>query len=58
MNADALTKVIRRLEENIHAYRVALEHHDVERVTAKLTYSSDRKRRMNFPGPGQVRLEE
>ena len=57
MNADALTKVIVRLEENIHAYRVALEHHDVERMTAKLEYSSNRKRRMNLPGPGQVSLD-
>ena len=57
LNADALTQVIIRLEENIHAYRVALEHHDVERVTAKLEYSSNRKRRMNLPGPGQVRLD-
>ncbi|MBR1780746.1 MAG: prephenate dehydrogenase [Oscillospiraceae bacterium] len=57
LNADALTRVVVRLEENIHAYRVALEHHDYERVTAKLQYSSDRKRRMNLPGPGQVRLE-
>ena len=57
LNADALTQVIIRLEENIHAYRVALEHHDVERVTAKLKYSSNRKRRMNLPGPGQVSLD-
>lgn len=57
LNADALTRVIVRLEENIHAYRVALEHHDVERMTAKLEYSSNRKRRMNLPGPGQVSLD-
>jgi prephenate dehydrogenase len=57
MNSEALTRVVVRLEENIHAYRVALEHHDVDRVTAKLEYSSARKRRMNLPGPGQVSLE-
>ena len=57
LNSEALTKVIVRLEENIHSYRVALEHKDEERVTAKLRYSSDRKRRMNLPGPGQVRLD-
>ena len=57
LNADALTQVIIRLEENIHAYRVALEHHDVERVTAKLEYSSNRKRRINLPGSGQVSLD-
>ena len=57
LNSESLTKVIIRLEENIHAYRVALEHHDLERVTAKLEYSSGRKRRMNLPGPGQVSLD-
>ena len=57
LNSDALTKVVIRLEENIHAYRVALEHHDIDRVTAKLEYSSNRKRRMNLPGPGQVSLD-
>ncbi len=57
LNSEALTRVVIRLEENIHAYRVALEHHDVERVTAKLEYSAGRKRRMNLPGPGQVSLD-
>ncbi len=57
LNAEALTRVVIRLEENIHAYRVALEHRDVDRVTAKLEYSSGRKRRMNLPGPGQVSLD-
>lgn len=57
LNSEALTRVVVRLEENIHAYRVALEHHDVERITAKLEYSSNRKRRMNLPGPGQVSLD-
>ncbi len=57
LNADALTRVITRLEENLHSYRVALEHHDLERVTAKLEYSSNRKRRMNLPGPGQFNLD-
>ncbi len=57
LNSEALTQVVVRLEENIHSYRVALEHRDVERITAKLEYSSNRKRRMNLPGPGQVSLD-
>lgn len=58
MNGDALSRVLQRMEENLHAYRVAVENRDVERLHAKLTYSSDRKRRMNLPGPGQFTLEE
>ena len=38
-NAPALTQVIRRLEENLHAYRIALDNRDRERLHAKLTYS-------------------
>lgn len=57
LNSASLTKVIERLEENLHSYRVALEHRDLERITAKLEYSSNRKRRMNLPGPGQVSAE-
>ena len=55
-NAPALSQVIRRLEENIHAYRIALDNNDRERLHAKLTYSSDRKRRINLPGSGQIPL--
>lgn len=58
LNAPALTKIIKRMEDNLHAYRVAVENCDVERIQAKLTYSSNRKRRMNLSGPGQVSLEE
>jgi prephenate dehydrogenase len=58
LNSDALSRILRRMEENLHAYRVAVENQDVERIHAKLTYSSDRKRRMNLPGPGQFTLEE
>lgn len=58
LNAPALSRVLRRMEENLRAYRVAVENHDVDRIHAKLTYSSDRKRRMNLPGPGQFSLEE
>ena len=48
--------VIRRLEENLHAYRIALDNRDRERLHAKLTYSSNRKRRINLPGSGQIPL--
>lgn len=58
MNAPALSRILRRMEDNLHAYRVAVENRDVERIHAKLTYSSERKRRMNLPGPGQFSLEE
>ena len=57
MNAPALSQVIRRLEENIHAYRIALDNRDRDRLHAKLTYSSTRKRRINLPGSGQVPLD-
>lgn len=57
LNAPALTKIIKRMEDNLHAYRVAVENGDVERIQAKLTYSSNRKRRMNLPGPGQIQLD-
>lgn len=58
MNRPALTKIIQRMEDNLHAYRVAVENGDVERIHAKLTYSSNRKKRMNLTGPGQVSLEQ
>lgn len=58
LNAPALTVVLKRLEENLHAYRVAVENQDVERIHAKLTYSSERKQRMSLPGPGQVPMKE
>ncbi|MGM9606814.1 MAG: prephenate dehydrogenase [Oscillospiraceae bacterium] len=47
LNAPALTKVIRRLEDNLRAYREVLEAGDVEKLEEKLTYSSQRKRQMN-----------
>lgn len=58
MNAPALTEVLKRLEENLHAYRIAVENQDVERIHAKLSYSSDRKKRMSLPGPGQVPMKQ
>ncbi|MGN1004664.1 MAG: prephenate dehydrogenase [Oscillospiraceae bacterium] len=47
LNAPALTTVIRRLEDNLRAYREVLEAGDVEKLEEKLTYSSQRKRQMN-----------
>ena len=47
LNAPALTKVIRRLEENLRAYREVLEAGDSDTLEEKLTYSSHRKRQMN-----------
>ena len=57
LNAPALSKVLQRMEDNLHSYRTAIENADVERIHAKLTYSSERKRRMSLPGPGQFTLE-
>lgn len=47
LNAPALTRVIRRLEDNLRAYREVLEAGDTEKLAEKLTYSSERKRQMN-----------
>lgn len=47
LNAPALTKVIRRLEDNLRAYREVLEQGDEEALREKLTYSSQRKKQMN-----------
>lgn len=47
-NAPALCGMIARLEDNLRAYRETLEAGDVRRLTEKLAYSSDRKRRMNL----------
>ena len=48
LNAPALTKVIKRLEDNLRAYREVLEAGDTQTLSAKLAYSSDRKRKMNI----------
>lgn len=47
LNAPALTTVIRRLEDNLRAYRETLEAGDTEKLAQKLEYSSQRKRQMN-----------
>lgn len=48
MNAPALSKVIRNLEENLRSYRLALESGDTALLSQKLAYSAARKRRMNL----------
>ena len=48
LNTPALTKVIRRLEDNLRAYREVLEAGDTQALSEKLQYSSDRKRQMNM----------
>ncbi len=46
LNAPALSQSIARLEDNLRAYRQALESGDVQLLRDKLTASSQRKRRM------------
>jgi prephenate dehydrogenase len=48
LNAPALTRVIRRLEDNLRAYRQVIEAGDTEKLAEKLTWSSQRKRQMNL----------
>lgn len=48
MNAPALCRCIRELEEHLHAYRMVLESGDTEKLVEKLEYSSARKRKMNL----------
>ena len=48
MNAPALTKVIRRLEDHLREYREVLEAGYVKTLEEKLTYSSERKKQMNI----------
>ncbi len=56
MNAPALTKVIERLEDNLHAYKEAVQSGDTKMLAEKLAWSANRKRQMNLPGPGQIML--
>jgi prephenate dehydrogenase len=48
LNAPALTRVIRRLEDNLRSYREVIEAGDTEKLAEKLTWSSQRKRQMNL----------
>ena len=47
LNAPALVKVIEQLEDNLRAYREVIQSGDREALAAKLTWSADRKRKMN-----------
>ncbi len=51
LNAPALCRVIQTLENNLHAYREAIECGDREALAAKLEHSASRKRQMNLEGP-------
>lgn len=53
LNAPALCKVIQNLEDNLRAYREAIQSGDRTALSAKLQYSSERKRKMNFDSPLQ-----
>ena len=48
MNAPALCKVISHLEENLRSYREAIESGDTKKLSEKLSWSADRKRKMNL----------
>ena len=48
MNAPALCRCIRTLEDNLCAYREVLERGDREQLVEKLTASARRKRKMNL----------
>ncbi|MCD7760950.1 MAG: prephenate dehydrogenase/arogenate dehydrogenase family protein, partial [Clostridiales bacterium] len=56
MNAPALTREIDRLVHNLSAYRDAIAGGDVQALSDKLSWSANRKRQMNLPGPGQIML--
>lgn len=48
MNGDALSGVIKRLEDSLSAYREIIEQKDEQALYEKLKYASDRKKRMNI----------
>ncbi len=48
LNGDALGKAVGRLEERLHAYRVAIESGDRESLSAMLAAAAGRKRQMNL----------
>ena len=51
MNRPALVEALDRLEANLHSYRQALADGDDQALAKKLTWSADRKRQMDLPGP-------
>lgn len=48
LNAPALAKIIRTLEDNLRSYREVLESGDRAALAEKLAYSANRKRQMNL----------
>ena len=51
LNAPALTACLDTLMENLRQYRDVIAAGDEEALREKLTWSSDRKRQMDLPGP-------
>lgn len=51
LNSTALCRIIDRLETTLRQYRQAIEFEDTERLKERLTYDSDRKRKMNEQYP-------
>ena len=51
LNAPALTACLDTLLENLKEYRDVIANRDEEALREKLTWSSDRKRQMDLPGP-------
>lgn len=51
LNSAALCRIIDRLEASLRGYREAIMGGDRGVLAAKLTYSSERKKQMNFEGP-------
>lgn len=51
MNRPAICRVVEELEQNLRAYREAILAEDSTTLREKLTYSSERKKRMNLEGP-------
>ncbi len=56
MNAPALTREIDRLVQNLSAYRDVIAGGNTQALSDKLSWSANRKRQMNLPGPGQIML--
>ena len=51
LNASALTACLDTFIAHLQDYRAVIASRDREKLREKLTFSSDRKRQMNLPGP-------
>lgn len=47
LNSDALCEALKKLENNLHAYRQLIQNGDRKALADRLSYSSARKRKMN-----------